>query len=1792
MNGNGYKSGSNLERVFEAGHFAVTAELGPPKSADVSVIEKKAAHLEGNVDAEELCLLLERRAEAAVEDPERLANWTGVARLAAARLEDPARAAGLWRRVLELSPLDPEALEQLAALHQAQRDWAGLADVLERQADAASGDRTRATVLRRLAALRREELSDLAGAERAWKAVLALVPEDDEARAGLQGIGGEREDWGQVVGLLERRLHTETGEARLATLKRLAEVRAGALGDVPAAITALEEARSLAPTDRTVLAELRELYEAAGDPGQAVETIAVEFESSPDADVVPLCLDAARLLWRELDLPEQAVEWYERVREREPARRDVLLELRVLYTDLGLDDRLEDVLRSLLEQAGNDAERVALAAELGRRAEAADRPEEAFDHYEAAHRLQPRREEFLLALRRLAAQSGLHARLLPVLERLTEATRDPAERILRLRETAALRERRLRDEAGAFADLRRALALDPGRMDTREAIEALAQRTGCWRPLVEALRELASRAGPAPARVALHRRAATILEQEAGDPAGAFEELVTAFRLEPRDEAVEAELVRLGEERWDRLLEVLRGVADVVEDPGLQARLLAGAARLQDGQLVDAGAALSTLAKAFLLDPSQEHLPEELETLARSQDEVADVVALYGRVAADAPPPLELSLRRRAAGLLLEDLDAGAEAIPHLHRIWKLAPGDGDSARRLREQLTAAARWEDLIEVLVTDATRAADPPARIERLLEVAEVRARHLGQPRSAIATLEHVLRLAPEHPGALQALEGVHEALDEPERVVHVLEARAARTADPQVARSLRLRAAACWRERLDRPERARAVYRGLLAQDPDDKEALEALEGLCRQESWWEELLGVLELRAARTADREERVELLWRMARIADDRLEDRVRAVGCLTDLLALDPAHGRAADRLAARYREEGRVPELLALLERRLARCEEGPERAEVLLQVGALREEHLEDQEAAISAYEEARTHARQDARPLVALHRLHLTTGRWQQAVETGRALAASAGPSWEAAGVLFGVGVVLLGRLGAADDALEALADAVSWDPGRAKDLEGQRGVARELGRTDVELALLELEEAHAGSDERRADLFCERGRLLEQEHADAEQAATCYEQALELCPDHRRALVALADARLALKDLPAVERCLERTAEVLGDPEPGDVEHAARLAEVWTRRGLVALELGERKAAIERLYRALKLDPEARRPRRVLADLATEAERWPIALEHLQILCGSPAPEDDAATVAGWHARLAECLEHLDQPEEAAAAWRDAVECHPETSRARRGLLEALWGLECWEEAAGVLSALVATEASDVATRRADLQRLGELLTDRLGRQDEGLVRFEEASRLAPEDPELLRRLLDGHHAAGDAGSAADAAAALAVLAERGEDALAAHLTHGELALAAERPGEAAAAYAQALDLAPTDEGAALGLATARSALGDVRGAADGLDRHVEALRSEGREAASEVLRRRVEVLSEDPAARRERREALRAVLARTPADPEALQALFDAWQREGNADRAFVVADLLVYLRAASQEVERFHGEYSGWLGGDDVRALPAEVRRDHVDDPDEHGPVGRVLETLLQAVPDLVGGAAAEAVLASADRIDTRPKRALAKHFERVAEALGVPGRALYVRREGGTALEVVPGAPPALVVGGTFSRHLIREEQRFHLARGLALTERARPLARALTATEGQALLEALRGRTRGRAFGWRERLAESLDEGLRESLAGLLDEAAGGGFEGWAAAVERSAARTAFALVTDLGTVFRALRRELPRSRARPLRSAAAVADLAQRLPLVADVLGYLLSDGFDRVRRGG
>jgi len=45
------KSGSNLEKVLKAGHFAFTGEVGPPRGTNVEAVKKKAGYLKGKVDA-------------------------------------------------------------------------------------------------------------------------------------------------------------------------------------------------------------------------------------------------------------------------------------------------------------------------------------------------------------------------------------------------------------------------------------------------------------------------------------------------------------------------------------------------------------------------------------------------------------------------------------------------------------------------------------------------------------------------------------------------------------------------------------------------------------------------------------------------------------------------------------------------------------------------------------------------------------------------------------------------------------------------------------------------------------------------------------------------------------------------------------------------------------------------------------------------------------------------------------------------------------------------------------------------------------------------------------------------------------------------------------------------------------------------------------------------------------------------------------------------------------------------------------------------------------------------------------------------------------------------------------------------------------------------------------------------------------------------------------------------------------------------------------------------------------
>ena len=99
-----------------------------------------------------------------------------MARLAAERLDMGAQAIALHKRVLDEEPSSSAALDSLEKQAERDKDFATVADVLERRATLADDPASRLAMLLKLGSTYSDRLHDHARAMGAWQRVLALQP--------------------------------------------------------------------------------------------------------------------------------------------------------------------------------------------------------------------------------------------------------------------------------------------------------------------------------------------------------------------------------------------------------------------------------------------------------------------------------------------------------------------------------------------------------------------------------------------------------------------------------------------------------------------------------------------------------------------------------------------------------------------------------------------------------------------------------------------------------------------------------------------------------------------------------------------------------------------------------------------------------------------------------------------------------------------------------------------------------------------------------------------------------------------------------------------------------------------------------------------------------------------------------------------------------------------------------------------------------------------------------------------------------------------------------------------------------------------------------------------------------------------------------------------------------------------------------------------------------------------------------------------------------------------------------
>ena len=425
-------------------------------------------------------LLVQIDSEATL-DSERVDLRVRLAEVQEDRLRDPVGAFATWRVLLEDPDAPDTVLGECERLADALGDFDAWSQILQSQAashsDAELGEK--ANLLSRAATIEAERAERPAAATALWEKVLALDPGNQElagpAVDALEHLYVQAaNDEALVKVLLIRADWHEPGETRTALLMRVADIQANAVEDLPAAIRTLETLLEEQPDDQTALAVISGLYartDRRKDQVSTLERQAVLAEAPEDKKTLRLALaDVSRTHLNDLDA---AIEAVRTLLDEVPDDVDAFIRLEALYAEKGAAQEQFELLERRLAlttegQVQGGTQRDLLARMGVLMFEKLEQPEQAFEHWNSVlvenpddQEIQDHIERLLdgdasLSLRAAEALEPVYqkdkrwADLARLVEIYVRAEDDPEPRAVHWLRLADLRQKRLRDEAGAI----------------------------------------------------------------------------------------------------------------------------------------------------------------------------------------------------------------------------------------------------------------------------------------------------------------------------------------------------------------------------------------------------------------------------------------------------------------------------------------------------------------------------------------------------------------------------------------------------------------------------------------------------------------------------------------------------------------------------------------------------------------------------------------------------------------------------------------------------------------------------------------------------------------------------------------------------------------------------------------------------------------------------------------------------------------------------------------------------------------------------------------------------------------------------------------------------------------------------------------------------------------------------------------------------------------------------------------------------------------------------------------------
>jgi Tfp pilus assembly protein PilF len=791
-------------------------------------------------------------------------------------------------------------------------------------------------------------------------------------------------------------------------------------------------------------------------------------------------------------------------------------------------------------------------------------------------------------------------------------------------------------------------SVDPSDVATFRLLEEELFLGGSWEPLAGVYERRLSVLEPGSTEWRdLLFRLGELLEDRIGDSERARARYEELLRVAPQDARALGQLRRL-HARAGSLTSALQ-IADVEEalplGPVERARVLAevGALWAETGETAEAE---GRFRDALTADPHCEAALAGQARLAEARGDTAEAMRLHElrlaeQVGAARAETLErlatLSHGERARTYLREALEADPRRRTVIERLLEVELGDGPSERtdRLRRAL-----WDIATE---THARRAIALAAATDQLDAIG-----------SLADALEWVTRAEEIGDGdaAVQELRArVFRRAGQKERLIDALE----QLVSLQGPTAMRLLELSVLHERAGRPERALDWLQSHLEREPDDAEALAALDRCLGQLQRHGERADVLQRRVELTSDSGERAALLTSLGDLHADALDDPGAAEAEYRRAFEDDPG-GAAGERLSQLLRKRERFADLAETLQTRASGLGETDESIGLWCELGELRLGPLDDVSGARDAFRAALEQDPRSPRAIAGLHRVaegtqdpawHLEACERELALDLPDARRAELLASAVSAAVSSG-------------DSLRARNAAEAWvefSPG-PDSLIALARIARALGDSSREQsALIGLADCAGPESSLKAEALARLGDLaLEQSEADSlERAAHWYREAVSAGaePSVRERLI---DLYRRLGDLPAL-------AEELRSAIRGTSGSVAK-GFVLELSGLLA-ETGDLDGAIETLQTAVRGDPAWQAGADQLGSLLEGERRLQELADLLDLRLSAELDLELRRPLAARRAEL--LLDVFSQPREAAEVARELLD------PTRCGTLEAVF---------------------------------------------------------------------------------------------------------------------------------------------------------------------------------------------------------------------------------------------------------------------------------------------------------------------------------------------------------------------------------------------------------------------------------------------------------------------------------------------------------------------------------------